>query len=60
MAKFLCPTCKGKGHIVDPEALVFLPVVGWVAAILEKNSPRGLTRRTCTNCNGKKYIKVSL
>jgi DnaJ-class molecular chaperone len=52
-----CKNCGGKGHVYDAcSAMLF--VVGWVAAIFERNNPNGLTREKCSVCNGKGYRKI--
>jgi DnaJ-class molecular chaperone len=55
----LCRNCKGKGHVLDATPVIFLPVIGWLAAILETNSRGGLTRQRCITCKGKGWINLT-
>ena len=51
MTWFECKRCKGKGHVLSPIALGAVGL-GWFLAIVERNSPDGLSRDTCDNCDG--------
>ena len=52
-----CPRCKGKGHVVDELALIFIPVVSWVIAYLERDDEDSLTRTECPRCKGRGKIQ---
>lgn len=55
--KQICPSCNGKGHVVDIALMVFVPVVSWFIAFLEKDYKESLTRVRCNRCEGKGYVK---
>jgi DnaJ-class molecular chaperone len=54
--KIVCKSCDGKGHVLDKSAMIFVPVVSWIIALIEKDQEDSLTRDTCSNCNGKGYV----
>jgi hypothetical protein len=51
-----CPSCGGKGHIMDAGCLL-IPIVGWVLAWGERNDRNGLSRDTCGQCRGKGFVR---
>jgi Ribonuclease G/E len=53
-----CQNCKGKGHVMYCPPVIFLPVLGWAMALLERNSPQGITRECCGTCDGKGFVKI--
>lgn len=56
--KIVCPNCKGKGYVIDIAVMVFVPVVSWIIAAIEKNDPDSSTKEICGKCNGKGSIKI--
>lgn len=53
---FICPNCKGKGHVLDGAGTIAgMPIV-WVMALFERNDPNGLTREECGTCDGEGFI----
>ena len=54
--KLTCPSCKGKGHVMDIGGL-FCPIIGWAIMFFERNDPNGLSRDRCGQCKGKGYVE---
>jgi len=54
----VCPICKGKGHVIDPMVMTFVPIVSWAIAALEKDDRNSTTRKPCGNCKGRGFIRV--
>lgn len=54
----ICPVCNGKGHILNRELMIFVPVISWLVAVIEHNDPKSNTREKCIRCNGIGFIKV--
>jgi DnaJ-class molecular chaperone len=55
MVEWLCPNCKGKGHVLAGVVGPGGPFV-WLFALFERNDPDGLTRDVCRQCDGRGYI----
>lgn len=53
--KVICPSCNGKGHVVNKPMMVFVPVISWFFAWLDKDDKESVTREECKRCNGKGY-----
>lgn len=54
MEKVKCPSCKGKGHVLD--AVVLLNPILALLAIGERNDRYGMTRNRCGQCKGKGFV----
>jgi len=54
----ICPVCKGKGHIVNVAVMVFVPVISWLIASIERDDPGSSTRKKCETCNGKGFLNT--
>jgi hypothetical protein len=54
----ICPTRKGKGHVLDFTATICLTILGPLLALAEHNDPKGTTREKCKQCRGKGFIEV--
>jgi DnaJ-class molecular chaperone len=53
----ICPSCNGKGHVIDAVNVLALNVFSLLLAPLERNDADGLTRKDCCQCHGKGLIK---
>lgn len=55
MSRYLCPCCKGKGHVFSSLAALCPPY--WIVGIFERNGDgSGITRQDCDNCEGTGFI----
>jgi len=53
----ICPNCKGKKFVFNPECL-FLTVMVPLAFLIEHNQQEeGLTKKICSLCKGKGVVK---
>ena len=53
-----CPSCDGKGHVMDGDAAI-MAVVGIVFSpllLLDRNDPDGITRKVCQQCDGAGFV----
>ena len=55
MSSTECKTCGGKGHVMCPEAY-FNPLT-LLVGFAERNDKEGITRDTCSTCNGSGYVE---
>lgn len=53
-----CNRCDGKGHVINKEVMLFVPVVSWIIAALESDNADSDTRETCPKCKGKGYCHI--
>lgn len=56
--KIVCPTCKGKGHVVDVSVMIFVPVISWLIGYIERNDKDSTTRESCKTCKGKGALNL--
>lgn len=56
---FICPKCKGKKHVFNPEC--FLLTVAMPLVFLLENdedaSDRTLSKKPCSTCRGRGFVK---